>query len=154
MKTLLAVATLVSVLCSTPSALYAESGHEGHDHKKVRGPKGGRLLENTDPRAEFYVEKDNTVTVTFYDDQLKPVAAAEQSVTVIADAEGSKTKVEFEKRGDVLVSKGALPEGHALNLVVQFKQTAEAKPTNFRFVLEDHVCGVCKRAEYACICEH
>lgn len=154
MKTLLAIFTLSSVLCLAPSVLYAESGHDDHDHKKVGGPKGGLLLEDTQPRAEFYVEKDNTVTVTFYDDQLKPVAVVDQTVTVIADSEGNKTKVEFEKKGDVLVSKGPLPEGHVLNLVVQFKQTAEAKPVNFRFVYEDHICDVCKRAEYACICEH
>ncbi len=154
MKTLLTLVTLTGVLCFAPSLLSAETGHDDHDHKKVGGPKGGRLLENTEPRAEFYVEKDNTITITFYDDQLKPVAASEQSVTVIADAEGNKTKVEFEKKGDVLASKGPLPEAHALNLVVQFKQTAETKPVNFRFILEDHICDVCKHAEYACICEH
>ncbi len=151
MKTLLTILTLAGVLCAAPTALYAETGH---DHKRVGGPKGGRLLENTDPRAEFYVEKDNTVTVTFYDDVLKPVAVAEQNVTVIAETEGNKTTVEFEKKGDVLISKGTLPAGHALNLVVQFKQTAAAKPSNSRFILEDHICGVCKRAEYACICGH
>ena len=154
MKTLLTITTLAVVLCAAPSLLYAESGHESHDHKRVGGPKGGRLLENTNPSAEFYVEKDNTVTITFYDDQMEPVAVSEQSVTVMADAEGNKAKVEFEKKGDVLVSKGPLPDGHALNLVVQFKQTAEAKPVNLRFVLEDHICDVCNRAEYACICEH
>lgn len=151
MKSLLAVFTLVGFLLAAPTHVFAESDH---DHHKVGGPKGGRLLENTIPAAEFYVEKDRTVTVTFYDDMLKPVVAAEQAVTVIADAEGNKTTVEFEKKGDVLVSKIALPEAHAANLVVQFKQTADAKPVNFRFVYEDHVCGSCKRAEYACICGH
>ncbi len=151
MKTLLTVLTLAGVLCAVPTILNAETGH---DHERVGGPKGGRLLENTEPRAEFYIEKDRMVIITFYDDALKPVAAAEQTVTVIAETEGNKTTLEFEKKGDVLVSKNALPEGHALNLVVQFKQTADAKPLNLRFVYEDHICGVCKRAEYACICEH
>jgi hypothetical protein len=153
MKTKLIAFVLTAVFCVMPSIAGAETGH-GHDHDRADAPKGGRWLENTQPRAEFYVEKDNTVTVAFYDDALKPVPAADQSVTVVAGADGHKTTVEFEKKGDALVSKGPLPDGHALNLVVQFKQTPEMKPVNFRFVLEDHVCGACKRAEYACTCGH
>ena len=151
MKSLLTILALAGVLCVIPSTVNAETGH---DHDRVGGPKGGRFLENTEPRAEFYVEKDRTVTVTFYDDTLKPVAASEQSVTVIAETEGNKSTVEFEKKGDVLASKNTLPEGHALNLVVQFKQTADAKPNNFRFTVDDQTCGLCKRAEYACTCGH
>lgn len=153
MKILLALFTLVGVLCVVPSALNAETGHD-HDHQKVGGPKGGRLLDNTHPRAEFYVEKDNTATITFYDEALKPVAVTEQSVTVIAEANGDKTQLEFEKNGEVLVSKGKLPEAEGSNLVVQFRRSAEAKPINFRFALEKGLCGMCQRAEYACICEH
>jgi hypothetical protein len=66
-------------------------------------------------------------------------------VTVIA----AKEKIEFEKKGDVLVSKSRLPEGEALPLLVQFRP----KPQNFRFKLETHTCGGCKRAEYACTCD-
>ncbi len=153
MRIFLTLLTLVGVFCVAPATLHAEEGHE-HEHKVAGGPKGGRLLESIDPRAEFFVEKDNTVTLTFYDDALKPVAATSQSATVIAEANGEKTKLEFEKKGDVLVSQGALPEGDGINLVVQLKQTAESKPENFRFTLEKGMCGMCKRAEYACICEH
>jgi hypothetical protein len=60
----------------------------------------------------------------------------------------TREEIEFEKKGDVLVSKTTLPEGDALPLVVQFKQTADARPQNFRFKLETHTCGGCKRAEY------
>ena len=151
-KIVVITALLIAGFIALPT-LHAEEGHE-HEHKLVGGPKGGRLLDNTDPRAEFFVEKDRSVTITFYDDALKPVAAMEQTVTVIAEMEGVKTTVEFEKKDDMLISRGALPDGHALNLVVQFKQTVDAKPVNFRFVYEDHICGECKRAEYACICGH
>jgi hypothetical protein len=123
--------------------------------KKVEaGPNGGRLLEKTSPKAEFLVEKDHNVKVSFFDASLKPVAATGQHVTVIADAKGGKTKLEFEKKGDVLVSKTKLPDGDGYPVVVQFKQDAEAKPQNFRFDLELHLCGGCKRAEYACTCGH
>jgi hypothetical protein len=124
------------------------------DKKHLGGPKGGRLLEKTEPRAEFHIEKDRTVSIAFYDAALKPVAANTQIVTVIADAKDGKTKVEFEKQGDVLVSKVKLPEGDGYNLVVQFRQAADAKPQNFRFKFDLHTCGECKRAEYACTCDH
>jgi len=123
------------------------------DKKHLGGPKGGRLLEKTEPKTEFFLEKDHTATITFYDAALKPVPAADQTVTVIADSRGGKQKVEFEKKGDVLVSKGKLPEGDGYDLVVQLKQTADAKSQNFRFKLQTHECAGCKRAEYACTCD-
>jgi hypothetical protein len=100
------------------------------------------------------VEKDRSVTINFYNDEMKPVAVTTQTVTVQADAKDGKAKLEFEKKGDSLVSKTKLPEGDGYNIVVQFKQTAEAKPQNIRFKLDLAICGECKRAEYACTCEH
>ena len=147
MKTTSNLLTLVVVLCAGLFTLHAA------DKKNPGGPKGGRLLEKTEPKAEFYLEKDHSVTISFYDAALKPVPVAAQSVTVIADAKDRKAKVEFEKKGAVLVSKTKLPEGDGYNLVVQFKPTADAKPQNFRFKLETHTCGTCKRAEYSCICD-
>jgi len=137
---------IAAVLCAGISTLNAA------DKKVEAGPKGGRLLDKTSPKAEFFVEKDRTVTIAFYDAKLKPVAAADQSVTVIADAKDGKARLEFEKKGDALVSKTKLPEGDGYNLVVQFRQTADAKPQNFRFKLDLSVCSGCKRAEYACAC--
>jgi len=121
--------------------------------KTLAGPKGGRILENTSPHAEFFVEKDHTVTIAFYDAALKSIAVTEQKVTVIAEASGAKTKLEFEKKGDVFVSKTKLPAGGDYNLVVQLKQKTDSKPQNFRFTLDLAACGGCKRLEYACICD-
>ena len=128
-------------------------GAEKPDPKKMT-PKGGRLLEKTTPAAEFVVEKDRSVTIHFYSADMKPVSATTQSVTVQADAKDGKAKIEFEKKGDALVSKTKLPDGEGYNLVVQFKQTADAKPLNLRFKLDLATCGECKRAEYACSCGH
>ena len=147
MKTSLQLLTLAGVLCAGLLTLIAA------DKKHLGGPKGGRLLEKTEPRAEFIVEKDHTVSITFYDSALKPVPATAQTVTVIADAKDGKAKMEFERKGDALVSKTKMPEGDGYNVVVQFKQTAEAKPQNFRFKLDLGICGACKRAEYACTCD-
>ena len=147
MKMNIRVLALAAALCV--SLLPASSAES---KKLVGGPKGGRLLENTGPRAEFFVEKDHTVTVTFYDASLKPVPPATQVVTVVADTKGGKTTLEFEKKDDVLVSKGKLPEGDGYNLVVQLKQSADAKPQNFRIKFDQKICNECKRPEYACIC--
>lgn len=147
MKSSLKFLALAGVLCAGLLTLNAA------DKKHLAGPKGGRLLEKTEPKAEFYLEKDHTVTIAFYDAALKPVPATTQTMNVIADAKTGKKSVEFEKKGDVLVSKTKLPEGDGYNLVVQFKATAAAKPQNFRFKLETYECGGCKRAEYACTCD-
>jgi hypothetical protein len=121
--------------------------------KMTPGPKGGRLLENEAPRAEFFVEKDRKVTLTFYDANLKAVPAGEQTATVIAEAKGGKTKIEFEKKGDVLISKAPLPEGNDYIVVVQLRAKVDSKPQNFRIKYNAIICEKCKRAEYACICD-
>jgi hypothetical protein len=143
MRNVLIAAVLFAGICAGGAA----------DKKHLGGPKGGRLLEKTQPKAEFFLEKDHTATITFYDAALKPVSAVDQAVTIIADTKEGKQKVEFEKKGDVLVSKGKLPEGDRYDLVVQFRDRADAKPQNFRFKLETHECATCKRAEYACVCD-
>ena len=151
MKTQIRNLTLAVALCAG-IALTATAAEKDHKHKAT--PKGGRLLEKTEPHAEFVVEKDRSVTINFYNGEMKPVAATTQNVTVIADAKDGKAKLEFEKKGDSLVSKTRLPDGDGYNVVVQFKQAAEAKPQNFRFKLDMHICGGCKRAEYGCTCGH
>lgn len=152
MKTNIRILTLVVALCAG-LALPAVA-QDKHEHKHLVTPKGGKLLEKTEPHAEFVVEKDRSVTINFYNDEMKPVTVTTQSVTVHADAKDGKAKLEFEKKGDSLVSETKLPEGDGYNIVVQFKHTAPGKPQNFRFKLAMHTCGECKRAEYACTCGH
>jgi len=121
--------------------------------EKVGGPKGGRLLENEAPRAEFIVEKDRTVTIAFYDKDLKPVPPAEQVVTAIAETKKGKEKLEFEKKGSAMVSRSALPDGDGYTIVVQIKTRPDAKAQNFRILYDTSICKKCRRAEYACICD-
>lgn len=150
MKTNLRILTLATLLCA--SLALPAVAEDKHDHKAT--PKGGRLLDKTEPHAEFVVEKDRSVTINFYNHDMKAVAVTTQNVTVIADAKSGKATLEFEKKGDALVSKTKLPEGDGYNIVVQFKQTADGKPQNIRFKLDMSTCGECKRAEYACSCGH
>lgn len=150
MKANLNIYTLALTLC-VGFALTSVAADK-HDHKAT--PKGGRLLDKTEPHAEFVVEKDRSVTINFYDEEMKPVPATTQTVTVIAAAKAGKAKLEFEKKDGTLVSTSKMPEGDGYNVVVQFRQTANAKPVNLRFKLDMHLCGECQRAEYACICDH
>ena len=143
MKTFIKFLTLAGVLCAGFFTSFAADK-----------PGGGRLLEKTTPHAELVVQTNRTVTINFYNHDMKPVAVTTQIVTVQADTKNGKAKLEFEKKGDSLVSKTKLPEGDGYNIVVQFKQTAEAKPQNIRFKMDLHVCGGCKRAEYGCTCGH
>ena len=122
--------------------------------KVIGGPKGGRLLENEAPRAEFFVQKDRTVIITFYDATLKALPPGVQVVTAVAEPKSGKVKIEFERRGDTLVSKKPLPEGDGYNVVVQIKAKPDAKPKNFRIKYDTGTCGECKRPEYACTCGH
>ena len=122
--------------------------------KPIVGPKGGRVLTTEAPHAEFFVEKDRKVIVTFYDKDLKSVESGERVVNAVAEAKTGKVKLEFEKTADGLVSKQALPEGDDYTVVVQIRDNAGAKPKNYRVTFHDEVCGECKRAEYACICEN
>ena len=121
--------------------------------KNTGGPKGGRLLESMPLQAEFFVNADRKVEITFYDAGLKPVAPGTQTVTVTAEPATGRTPVELEKTDTGFVSKSGLPAGEPYRIVVQVRATADAKPQNFRIDLNMGPCGECKRAEYACICE-
>ena len=117
------------------------------------GPRGGRLLETETPRPEFLVEKDRTISIAFYDANQKQVPPSGQKVAVIAQAKGGKQKLEFERKGDLLVSREPLPEGEGYTVVVQYRPSADARPTNFRIPLHLETCAGCSRAEYACTCD-
>lgn len=142
---------LITIAAAFLTGLFVTTAAE----KKIEaGPKGGRLLEKTAPKAEFFVEKDRTVSIHFYDDNLQSVPAGNQQVTLIAESKGGKTRIEFERKDGRLISKAPLPEGDGYNVVVMFKAREDIKSQNFRFALDLHNCGGCQRAEYACTCGH
>ncbi len=142
--------------------------HAGHNHgpgekhedakakaaKPLAGPKGGKLLDNATPRAEFLIGADNRVTVSFYDAQLKAVPASGQVVAVTAEPKSGKVTLTMEAKDGAFVSKETLPDGDGYNLIVQVKATADATPQNFRLTYDLHICGGCKLKEYACTCGH
>lgn len=143
MKTLLNI--LIIAALATTSAFA--------DAKVKAGPRKGLILDLGVKQAEFFVEKDRTISIAFYDAGMKAQPAAAQVVTATAEAPGGKTKLEFEKKGNLLVSKAPLPAGEGYTVVVQVKADAETKPKNFRIPLVLHTCKGCSNPEYACICD-
>ncbi|MBS0657795.1 MAG: hypothetical protein JSR82_06040 [Verrucomicrobia bacterium] len=117
------------------------------------GPRKGRLLELEGQNAEFFVEKNRTVSIAFYNAVGQAQPPADQVISAVAEAPGAKTKLEFEKKGDLMVSKTPLPEGEGYQVVVQIKASAQARPKNFRIKLELHACKKCDNPEYACTCD-
>jgi hypothetical protein len=145
MKTIRRILTATLLLAFTGSALA--------DATIKAGPRKGRLLEVEKDKAEFFVEKDRTVSIAFYDAEMKSKPAADHVVTATAEAPSGKVKLEFEKKGDLLVSKAPLPEGEHYTVVVQVKAGADAKPKNFRIKLDLSTCSGCSNPEYACTCD-
>ena len=143
MKTLLHILTVLALAVAPALA----------DAKVKAGPRHGRILELEGVNAEFFVEKDRTISIAFYNAAGKQQPAAAQVIIATAEAPGAKTKLEFEKKGDLLVSKAPLPAGEGYQVVVQAKTTADAKPKNFRIKLETHECKKCHNPEYACTCD-
>jgi hypothetical protein len=134
-------------------AIASSAASAADNHKAIPGPNGGKLLKTEPLHAEFFVQPDRKVNITFYDEAMKPVAPAEQVVRVIAEAPSGKTTLDFTKIDTALVSTTPLPAGEGYRIVVQVKQTPDAKPKNFRIDYHMRICGECKMAEYACICE-
>ena len=130
MKTNLFVLTLAATLSA--GLLIASAA----DKKIEAGPKGGRILDKTTPKAEFLVERDRTVSIAFYDDKLQPVPVGNQVVTVMAEAKAGKTKLELTRKDGKLVSQTPLPEGEGYTVVVMIKAREDAKSQNFRFALD------------------
>jgi len=143
MKSIIRILTVLALAVSPALA----------DAKIKAGPRKGRILELDGQNAEFLVEKDRTVSIAFYDAAGKQQTPSAQVVTATAEAKGGKAKMEFEKKGDLLVSKTALPEGEGYQVVVQAKPSADAKPKNFRIKLETHICKGCSLPEYTCTCD-
>ena len=123
------------------------------DTKVKAGPRKGLLLDLGGKQAEFFVEKDRSISIAVYDAAMKSQPASTEVITATAEAPSGKTKIEFEKKGDLFASKTKLPEGEGYQVVVQAKSTPDAKTKNFRIKLELHTCKECGNAEYACTCD-
>lgn len=143
MKTLLNL--LVIAALATTSAFA--------DAKVKAGPRKGLLLELGGKSAEFFVEKDRSISIAVYDSAMKAQPATTEVFTATAEVPSGKTKIAFEVKDGKLISTTKLPEGEGYQIVLQAKATPDAKPKNFRIKLQLHTCEKCGNPEYACTCD-
>ena len=142
MKTLLQV---ITILALATGSIFA-------DTKVKSGPRRGLIMDLGSKQAEFFVEKDRTISIAIYDAAMKAQPASTEVITATAEAPSGKVKMEFEKKGDLLVSTTKLPEGEGYQVVVQAQAAPDAKKKNFRIKLLLYTCKECSNPEYACTC--
>ena len=143
MKTLLQV---ITILALATGSIFA-------DTKVKSGPRRGLIMDLGSKQAEFFVEKDRTISIAIYDAAMKAQPASTEVITATAEAPSGKTKIAFEVKDGKLVSTTKLPEGEGYQVVLQAKSTPEAKTKNFRIKLQLYICKGCGNAEYACTCD-
>ncbi len=137
----------------TAALLVAFTGSALADVTVKAGPRKGRVLEMENQNAEFFVEKDRTISIAFYDAAMKAQPAADQVVTATAEAPTGKVKLEFEKKGDLLVSKSPAARRRGLQVVVQVKATPTRSRRTSASNCCSHICKGCSNPEYACTCD-
>ena len=123
------------------------------DAKVKAGPRKGLLLDLGGKQAEFFVEKDRSISIAVYDAALEAQPATTEVITATAEAPTGKAKIAFEVKDGKLVSTTKLPEGEGYQVVLQAKSTPDAKTKNFRIKLQLYICKGCGNAEYACTCD-
>ncbi|MAS95040.1 MAG: hypothetical protein CMO55_17730 [Verrucomicrobiales bacterium] len=158
-KSFAALATAFTFALGAPvlQADEKDHKHEEHDHdhhEAIAGPNGGKVIQEVEPHLEFFVTEDRKVQITALGEDGKAIPIAEQSVRVTGGDRSNPTRMSFEKKGDVLVSDTAFPEGNDFPVVVQIKTAPDAKTAMEKFNLNLNDCPTCDYKEYACTCDH
>ena len=158
-KSFAALATAFTFALGAPvlQADEKDHKHEEHDHdhhEAIAGPNGGKVIQEVEPHLEFFVTKDRKVQITALGEDGKAMPIGEQSIRVTGGSRSNPTKMSFEKKGDVLISDSAFPEGNDFPVVIQIKPTPDAKTVMEKFNLNLSDCPTCKFKEYACTCDH
>ena len=136
---------------------HAEGEEHDHDHEHggiEDGPNGGRLLTTVEPHLEFFVTDDRKVQITSVNEEEKAQPIGEQIVKVIGGSRSNPIRLSFAKKGDVLMSDIAFPEGNDFPVVVQIKNTPDGETVTEKFNLNLVQCPECPNKEYACTCDH
>ena len=138
---LLTLAFAISLFTGTAIA------HEGIE----LGPNKGRILElseNETMHAEV-TEKDGKLHLALLDKDMKPVVIAAQEITATAGTREAPEKLAIEKSDKGFVMP-APPAGQWI--IVQYKESSEAKAVIARLHYNTNVCDPCKQPEWRCAC--
>ncbi len=137
--------TALLALVATATAAF------GHSAVPI-GPNGGRLVplgEGNSLNAEI-VLKDGKFVIGLYDEKTKKEIPVTKETLALTHKE-KKAKLSPElKDGKWTVAK---PEGDDFWLIMQFKETAEAKAKNARLHYDAGICSGCKKGEWLCSCK-
>jgi hypothetical protein len=132
------------LLAATASFALAHEGIE-------LGPNKGRVLEfskNETMHGEV-TEKDGKLHIVLLDKDMKPVKVDAQSLVATAGSRAKPVKLEVTKTesGFILPLPGA-----GEWLILQYKDSADAKAITARLHYDTSNCAPCKSPEWRCAC--
>lgn len=137
---------LITTLIALISA--AAFSHEGVE----LGPNGGRILEfskDETMHGEVTVKGDK-FHIALLDKDMKPVAMDKQALTATTGDRSSPQKLTVEKDAKGFV----VPVVKAGEwLILQYKNTSDAKAITARMEYNTATCEECKAAEWLCKCK-
>jgi hypothetical protein len=115
------------------------------------GPNGGRILEfskNESMHGEVTV-KEGKFHVAVLDKDMKPVKMEKQSLTATSGTREKPEKLAVEKDATGFIVPLVKEKQW---LILQYRETSDAKPITARFEYETKPCGECKKPEWLCAC--
>ncbi len=122
--------------------------HEGVE----LGPNGGRILEfskDETMHGEVTVKGDK-FHIAVLDKDMKPVTMNEQTLTAVTGDRAAPQKLTVEKDAKGFV----IPVVKAGEwLILQYKNTSEAKAITARLEYNTAICEECSNAEWLCKCK-
>lgn len=116
------------------------------------GPKGGRILEfskNETMHGEV-TAKDGKFQITLLDKDMKPLPVTSQFLTATSGTGAKPMKLDVE-RTDAGFAIPLIKEGQML--ILQYRETENAKPVTARFKYDTSNCDACDNPEWLCKCE-
>jgi hypothetical protein len=115
------------------------------------GPNKGRILEfsaNESMHGEV-TQKDGQLHIAVLDKDMKPVKVEAQSLTATGGTREKPVKLEVTKSESGFTV--AAPQNGEW-LILQFKETASAKPVTARLHYDAKKCATCESVEWLCLC--
>lgn len=139
---------ILSLLAIAALSVAPAFGHGGVE----LGPNGGRILEfskNETMHGEVTV-KDGKFYIAVLDKDKKPVKVEKQTLTATGGTREKPEKLTVEKNDSGFVVP-LVKEGQWL--IVQYKETPDAKAVTARFEYDTGTCSKCKAQEWICKCD-
>jgi hypothetical protein len=98
------------------------------------GPAGGRVIyvdSTTTPNVELLVNAEGKAEISLLDKDRKPITLDQQTLSVTAGPRSGAKKLIAEKQGAKFVTD-KVPDGAPYTIVMQLKESADAKPIVLR----------------------